>query len=150
MREQTSPQRGEEIKEGKGMNILTKEFIAVAIGGAIGSISRFGLSRWIQTVLRHKDYPWGIFVCNVLGCLLVGILAGILIHRFEMGPVWRAALLIGVLGGFTTFSSFSIDTITMMQAGQYGAAFSNIILTLVFCLIATAGGLMLTRSFMIS
>lgn len=132
------------------MNLLTKEFIAVAIGGAIGSLSRFGLSRWIQTMSRHKDYPWGIFVCNVLGCLLMGMLAGILIHRFEMGPVWRAAVLIGMLGGFTTFSSFSIDTITMIQAGDIGSALTNVILTLVFCLIATAGGLLITKSLILS
>ncbi len=132
------------------MNILPKEFIAVAVGGAIGAVSRFGLSRWIQTISRHRDYPWGIFVCNVLGCLLMGILAGILIHRFALGPVWRAALLIGVLGGFTTFSSFTLDIVTMIQAGQLTSALSNVVLTLVFCLVATAGGLLITNSLMVN
>jgi len=131
------------------MNILTKEFIAVAIGGAIGSTGRFALSRWVQTISRHKDYPWGIFICNVLGCLLMGVLAGILIHRFSLGPVWRAALLIGVLGGFTTFSSFSLDTIMLIQSGDVISASTNVILTLIFCLIATAGGLLITNSLII-
>jgi len=126
--------------------LLTKEFIAVAFGGAVGSVSRFGLSRWIQTISHHKDYPWGIFICNVLGCLLMGILAGILVHRFELGPVWRAGILIGLLGGFTTFSSFSIDTITLIQVGDVGSALTNVFLTLFFCLIATAGGLLITKS----
>ena len=74
----------------------------------------------------------------------MGILAGILIHRFNMGPVWRAGVLIGLLGGVTTFSSFSIDTITLIQNGDIVSALTNIVLTLVCCLLATAGGLMIT------
>lgn len=130
--------------------ILLKETLAVMGGGAFGCLARFMLSRWIQTISNHKDYPWGIFVCNVLGCLLMGILAGILIHRLEVGPLWRAAILIGFLGGFTTFSSFSIDTITLMQQGDMMSALSNIVLTVFFCLVATAGGLLIAKSLLIS
>lgn len=130
--------------------ILLKESLSVMLGGAFGSLGRFGLSRWIQTISHHKDYPWGIFACNVLGCLVMGILAGLLIHRLEVGSLWRAALLIGFLGGFTTFSSFSIDTITLLQQGDIMSALSNIVLTLFFCLIATAGGLLITNSLIVS
>jgi len=130
--------------------ILLKESLAVMGGGAFGCLARFMLSRWIQTISNHKDYPWGIFVCNVLGSLLIGILAGILIHRLEMGPLWRAAILIGFLGGFTTFSSLSIDTIVLMQQGDMMSALSNVVLTVTFCLLATAGGLLITRSLLIS
>jgi len=118
----------------------------VAIGGALGSVSRFGVSRWVFTITHHKDYPWGIFVVNVLGCLLIGIVAGILIHRMALGPIWRAGILIGFLGGFTTFSSFSLDTITLLQSGSVNAAVANVLLTLVCCILATAGGLLITRS----
>mgnify|MGYP006450967635 CR=1 FL=1 len=128
--------------------IIFKECMAVLLGGGVGSLSRFGLSRWIQSISHHKHYPWGVFVCNVLGCLLIGIVAGILIHRMEMGPFWRAAILIGFLGGFTTFSSFSIDTITLIQQGDIMSALSNVFLTVILCLIATAGGLYITKSLM--
>lgn len=130
--------------------MFLRELMAVAIGGAFGSISRFTLSRWIQSMTHHKDYPWGIFVCNVLGCLLMGVLVGLLIDRFSLGPVWRAALLIGFLGGFTTFSSFSMDTVTLLQQGDIISALSNVFLTLVFCLIATAGGLLITKLLVMS
>lgn len=126
--------------------LLMEEILAVASGGALGCVSRFLLSRWIQSIMHHTDYPYGIFVCNVLGCLLIGILAGILIHRMELGPLWRSAILIGFLGGFTTFSSFSIDTITLLQQGDIMSALGNVFFTLLFCLVATAGGLLITRS----
>ena len=71
-------------------------------------------------------------------------------HRLGVGPLWRAAILIGFLGGFTTFSSFSIDTITMMQQGDMMSALSNIVLTVFFCLVATAGGLLITRALLVS
>jgi len=125
--------------------MLLKESLAIAFGGAAGSLGRFALSRWIQSISHHKDYPWGIFVVNVVGCLLIGILAGVLIHRMGIGPVWRAALIIGFLGGFTTFSSFSLDTITLLVQGDMMSALSNIVLTLFFCLIATAGGFFITK-----
>ena len=129
------------------LKLLTKEFLAVAGGGAIGSVLRFELSRWVQAVTPHKDYPWGIFTVNVVGCFAMGVLFGILADRMAVGAVWRSALLIGVLGGFTTFSSFSIDTVTLIQAGDYSSAMLNIALTVCGCLIATTAGLWLTKSF---
>lgn len=130
--------------------IFVKESLTVMGGGAFGCFARFALSRWVQTISHHRDYPWGIFVCNVLGCLMVGILAGVLVHRLQLGPLWRSAIFIGFLGGFTTFSSFSIDTITMMQQGDMMSALSNIVLTVFFCLVATAGGLLITRALLVS
>lgn len=130
--------------------MLLKESLSVMAGGALGSLGRFGLSRWIQSVTRFSDYPWGIFVCNVLGCFVMGILAGILIHRLEVGPLWRATLMIGFLGGFTTFSSFTLDTITLLQQGDMMSALSNILLTLFFCLLATVSGLLITNSLIVS
>ncbi len=128
------------------MDLLIKECLVIAVGGAFGSVARFTISRMIGQALHHHDYPWGIFAVNVLGCLLVGLLAGFLIHRMQVGPLWRAGILIGFLGGFTTFSSFSLDTISLLQAGDAAFAVANILLTLVCCLVATAGGLLLTKS----
>lgn len=126
--------------------MFIKEIFAVMLGGGLGSGLRFLLSRYIQSQPKLTDFPWGIFACNVIGCLLMGLFAGILLHRWQLGPIWRAGLLVGLLGGFTTFSSFSIDTISLLQSGNSAAAITNIVLTLLCCLAATAGGLLLTRS----
>lgn len=125
--------------------LITQQMLAVAAGGAVGSTLRFTISRWVEMLVPHRDYPWGIFVVNVLGCFAMGVLFVILTERSVLGPVWRAGLLIGVLGGFTTFSSFSIDTITLMQSGDYSAAVWNVVLTVTVCLLATLAGLWLTR-----
>jgi CrcB protein len=124
---------------------LLKEYLVVGIGGALGSMLRFGFSSWIQAISDHKDYPWGIFFVNLLGSLVIGILAGIFMQRMWMNPLWRVALIVGVLGGFTTFSSFSLDTVTLLQSGDWMSAIMNITLTLVACLAATFLGLFLAR-----
>lgn len=123
---------------------MLTEYLAVALGGAAGSVSRFGVSTWIQTISRHKDFPWGTFVVNVSGCFVMGLVAAFLIHRFTIGPAWRAAIVIGFLGGFTTFSSFTIDTISLLQQGDYSYGLLNIFLTLIACLVATLGGVVIT------
>ena len=104
---------------GNRMKLLAKEIVAVALGGGVGSVLRFALSRWVQSWVPGRAFPWGMFVCNVLGCLLVGLLAGILIHRMSVGPLWRAGILIGVLGGFTSFSSFSLDTSHLIAGRRF-------------------------------
>lgn len=126
--------------------MLAKEILVVLIGGGLGSVSRFLLSRWVQEWFHHKQYfPWGIFVANIIGCFLIGILAGILIHRFNVGTLWRAGIMIGFLGGFTTFSSFSLDTVTLVQSGQMISAVMNVLLSVCVGLLATVFGLMLTK-----
>ena len=124
--------------------ILYWEIIAVGIAGAFGAIARFGLSRWIQSFSVLQTFPWGIFVCNLLGCLLIGIFYGALEFRQLLGPIWRAAIMIGFLGGFTTFSSFTLDTFHLLQTGDIFSAFSNIFINVLLCLLATAVGVWLS------
>jgi len=125
--------------------ILAEEIIAVLIGGALGALLRFFLSRGINE-LMPKNFPWGILFVNVLGCLVIGLLSGLLVGRFELNAFWRAGIFIGVLGGFTTFSSFSLDTITLMQSGSFMTAATNIGASLLFSLVATALGLLLAKA----
>ena len=111
------------------MNLLSKEIIVVAIGGALGSVARFLLSRCVQVFIPYENLPWGIIAVNILGCFLIGILYALFQYHLLLNPVWRAGLLIGVLGGFTTFSSFSLDTITLLQKGAYFFALSNVFIS---------------------
>ncbi len=124
---------------------LLKEIIGIAVGGSIGSLLRFGLSSWVQERTKTEYFPWGILSVNLIGCFLMGILFGILVERFDISAFWRAGIFLGLLGGFTTFSSFSIDALTLFQSGAFGAMTIYILLSLVGCILATAFGLTLAR-----
>lgn len=122
------------------MNLLSKEILVVAIGGSIGSVARLLLSRLMQILIPFQALPWGIITVNILGCFLIGILYGFFEFKFLINPLWRAGLMIGILGGFTTFSSFSLDTFHFLLRGEFFSAFSNIFISVAFCLLATTLG----------
>lgn len=115
----------------------------IALGGACGSICRFLLSSWVEGFFERRDFPFGIFACNVLGSLAIGIIAGFALKRADLGVLWRLFLVVGVCGGFTTFSSFSLDTVTLLRSGTYGMALTNVIVSIIACLLATYIGIML-------
>ena len=98
----------------------------VAIGGAIGSVSR---SLFSTFVLRASGslLPIGTFAVNVVGCVAFGAIVGAAEHRFVLTPETRAFLLVGILGGFTTFSSYTFESFALMQDGQFAAAAFNIV-----------------------
>lgn len=114
--------------------------MAIAMGGAVGAVARFYIARMLASLVPAM-FPWPILFVNVVGCFMMGLLAGALVDQWELSAVWRAGLFIGILGGFTTFSSFSLDTIALLQLKSYGLAFGNMFLTMLFCLLATALGL---------
>jgi CrcB protein len=112
--------------------------------GAIGCASRM----WMSTFLSEKysvTFPIGTLAVNVLGCLLIGLFAGI--TRPEGGlfiqPLVRQGVMIGFLGGFTTFSSFGLQTITLLTDGEWGYAAANILLSVILCLAAVWIGLVI-------
>ena len=100
--------------------------ISVGVGGAIGAMARYLLGgavhRWIPGF-----FPYGTFVVNIVGCLVFGVIVGLAESRFVVGPGARAFLLVGVLGGFTTFSSFTFETFELVRSGQVLAAGMNVI-----------------------
>lgn len=124
------------------MNIFYKEITVVALGGAFGSVMRFLLSRTVQLALPYAELPWGTITCNILGAFIIGILFGVFELKLLLNPLWRATLIIGVLGGFTTFSSFSLDTVALLQKSAYHAAFMNVFISIVVCLLATSVGML--------
>jgi len=121
------------------------QLLVIALGGAFGAMLRFGIAHWVHTQLPHR-FPTGVLLVNVLGSFLIGLLATWLFDRMQLGPQWRALILIGFLGSFTTFSTFSFDTITLVEQGSYWLAGSYVTLSLVLCLLATFFGIFIGRS----
>ena len=120
------------------------QVLAIAAGGAVGSVLRFWMSTWGHTI-SGRSFPYGTLTVNVLGCLAMGFLFVLFIDRMSDNVVWRAGILIGVLGGFTTFSSFSIETFSLIEQGAWFKAFANMLGSLVLCVGATWVGVILGR-----
>lgn len=119
-------------------------YLAVMAGGAAGVGLRMFISNWIANQFG-QTFPWGTFVVNGIGCLIIGVFAGLTGPDgvIMTSPLVRQVITIGVLGGFTTFSSFSLQTINLLGAGEFLYGVANIGLTLVVCLLGTWGGLVL-------
>lgn len=120
------------------------QVLAIGIGGAIGSLLRFWMSDWVHS-FAGRGFPYGTLTVNVLGCLAMGVLFVLLTERFSDNAVLRAGILIGVLGGFTTFSSFSIETFNLIEQGAHLKAFTNMALSLALCVGATWIGVIFGR-----
>ena len=100
--------------------------LLVAAGGAFGSVARYALSTFVLRATGSL-FPFGTFVVNVIGCFVFGVIAGAAEHRVALAPDLRAFLLIGVIGGFTTFSSYAFESVTLIRDGQFGAAALNVV-----------------------
>lgn len=94
-----------------------ENFLSIGLGGAIGAISRYCLGN-IITKIYGSSFPYGTFCINITGCFLMGLLMTIIVDKGMLSPGWRLFLCVGVLGGFTTFSSFSYETLTLLQEGN--------------------------------
>lgn len=121
-----------------------KQLFAIAAGGALGSVLRYGLSTWVHS-FAGRGFPYGTLAVNVLGCLAMGFLFVLLVERMGENAVLRAGLLIGVLGGFTTFSAFSIETFNLIEQGAVAKAAGNMAASLLLCVGATWAGVNLAR-----
>jgi fluoride exporter len=120
----------------------------VAIGGALGTTGRYWLSGVVAQTIG-ETFPWGTLLINVTGSLLIGFFATLTgpDGRVFVGSTARQFVMIGICGGYTTFSSFSLQTLNLMNDGEWLYAGSNIIFSVALCLIAVWGGSMLASSF---
>ena len=118
----------------------------VMIGGAIGAGARHLAGRAMLAALG-PDFPYGTMTINILGGLLMGLLAGALARIGAQGEAWRLFLGVGILGGFTTFSSFSLDTVVLVERGEPAAAALYVAISVAGSIAALYGGLMLAREF---
>ena len=110
--------------------------VLVGVGGFAGAVLRYLISDWVDGIFHTLSLPYGTLTVNITGCLLIGILAGLSEHRNLLGPETRTLLLVGVLGGFTTFSTFGNETVDLLKDGKSIAAFSNIALHVCLGLVA--------------
>lgn len=120
------------------------QLLAIAVGGALGAMARFGVSHGVHSLLG-RGFPYGTLTVNVMGSFCIGILFVLLTERLELGPQWRAFLMVGFLGAFTTFSTFSLETVELLQAGAAIKAFVSVISNVILCIVAAWLGLLLGR-----
>lgn len=118
--------------------------LVIAAGGAVGALLRFWGANWIYSLLG-RGFPYGTLAVNLLGSLLMGLCYVWLVERASLGPEWRALIMVGFLGAFTTFSTFSIETMNLIEGGALLRAALNMVLSVVLCVIAAWLGLLLGR-----
>jgi len=118
--------------------------LAIAGGGAVGALLRYWVSNGIY-MLAGRGFPYGTLAVNVLGSLLMGFLYIWLLERTPGGETVRAFLLIGLLGAFTTFSTFSMETLNLLESGELVRAILNMLLSVILCVAAAAAGVMVAR-----
>lgn len=122
------------------------KYLLIGTGGFIGSILRYWTSVNAYKILGEK-FPYGTFIVNALGCLLIGFIAEISENRFLISSEVRTFLMIGFLGGYTTFSTFGYETFTLLQDKDYTTAIINILLSVVVCITAVWIGALIAKFF---
>lgn len=120
------------------------EIIAIALGGALGAVSRFWAVN-LTSLWLGDEFPYGILIVNILGSLAIGIVFVFLVERAILPVAWRSAVMIGFLGAFTTFSTFSLQTLGLLEAGRFLAASVYMISSLLICVLAAALGMFIAR-----
>lgn len=116
-------------------------YLWIALGGALGTVARYALAEYI--VVRHASpFPWAVLLINATGSFLIGVLAACVGPgaRWALPTDLRLGLMVGVCGGYTTFSSFSLQTFDLLRAGAVGLALANVLGSVFVCLVAVSLG----------
>ena len=120
-------------------------WLSVALGGAFGASARYGIAA-LMLRLMGPGFPWGTLTVNVVGSLAMGLLVEGLALKFSVSPEVRVMLVTGFLGGFTTFSAFSLDTANLMERGAIGAAMTYVLVSVILSVAALFAGLTIGRT----
>ncbi|MDD8017613.1 MAG: fluoride efflux transporter CrcB [Bacteroidota bacterium] len=121
-----------------------EKFLFIGLGGFLGSIARYWLATAVYKSLG-ESFPYGTLSVNIIGCFMIGFLMTVFEERFLALPELRLFLVVGILGGFTTFSSFSYETIALLRAGNFLYGSLNVLLSVVVCLVFTWIGIIVGK-----
>ena len=122
-----------------------EQLVYIALFGALGCLARYFLSGWVYQ-LFGRGFPYGTLAVNVIGAFLIGLIMEFSIRSALVSPTLRIALTIGFLGGLTTFSTFSFETFSLLEDGRFLVAFTNILASVVVCLLFTWLGIITVRT----
>ncbi|NUS45252.1 MAG: CrcB family protein [Mycobacteriaceae bacterium] len=118
--------------------------VAVSVGGGVGALARYGIALLLPT--RSGGFPWATFITNLTGCFLIGVLMVVITEIVTPHPLLRPLLGVGVLGGFTTFSTYAVESRDLLRPGTIGVGFGYLAATLVCCLVAVTAAAAWTRA----
>lgn len=119
-------------------------YFAIALGGALGAMSRYWLSGAVER-FNGSFFPLGTFAVNLLGSFLIGMLFIVFAEKLELAEQWKPLIVTGFIGAMTTFSTFSLDVLLLFQQGHYNTALFYILSSVVLCLFAAFAGMQFTR-----
>lgn len=130
---------------------LLNQYLVIGLGGALGSMLRFGLGTFIDSGVSKSGqiFPWGTIVVNITGCFVIGLVATVSapgMSRYVIPPLMLRFITIGILGGYTTFSSFSLQTLSLWSDNQRWEAAANVLMSVVLCLAGVWLGAALAES----
>lgn len=117
-----------------------RNILMVGIGGSIGAVLRYLIGGWVQKFSNNPSFPYGTLSVNLVGCFLIGLLGGLAESHELFYPEIRLLLIVGILGGFTTFSTFGYDTFLLLRDQRMMSAFTNVSLHVIVGLIAACSG----------
>jgi CrcB protein len=117
-----------------------KELFLIFAGSGLGGVVRFLLGSYISSLSKFH-FPMGTFVVNIVACLILGMVAGLALSKLWLSPHWRTSLVIGFCGGFSTFSTFSYESLQLFKQGQFASMLLYITASVLLCMLAVGGGL---------
>lgn len=112
-----------------------RSYVWVAIGSALGGVARYWLTAFVA-ILLGPQFPWGTILINIIGSFIIGFFGTVTAHRWPVSFELRAFVMVGLCGGFTTFSAFSLQTLELARFGRWLEASGNVVLSVVLCLVA--------------
>ncbi|POP52545.1 fluoride efflux transporter CrcB [Zhongshania marina] len=120
-------------------------YLLIALGGACGALSRYGIGRAVNIYLAQIHWPLGTFAVNIAGSFTIGAIYVLITEKSSLHADWRYVLMVGFLGAFTTFSTFSLESVAMLEAGKIAMAMLYMVATLASCVIGCWLGMSLVR-----
>lgn len=121
-----------------------KELLLIALGGASGALCRHGLVNLIK-LYSNGHFPYGTLAVNVIGSFFIGVMYILITERLALHPDWRNVLMVGFLGAFTTFSTFSLEAVTLLESGYVATAAAYVLGSLFICILAAWVAIFMTR-----